>query len=408
MEVRQVPVADLPQQLHGGDDALAVLPGDARPLVRVGADGDVQTVVLFLQLLERDIIPHLHLGVDLDPQGEDGCDLRVQQLPGEAVAGDAVAEHPAQLLPLLIDGDLVAHQGQVVGGGKAAGAAADDGDRLSGGFRLGRIWHLPGVVHGEPLQAPDVDGVVHHLPAATGLAGVLADVGAGCGEGIVLPNEADCVGIAPLPHQGDIAGDIHPGGAQGHTGDGILQTAQAAVAEDVFLIVVPDAVEARQHQLGGVDADGAVRGGHDYLRRVLDQLEDVQGRPSVQDLVEQVRQLSQAHPAGHAFPAGLGMAEVQKVQRHINRAQARRAGLDPVLHAAVQMFHHHLGLAGGFNIQSAHARSLLLIKSAKFSIATAKSISSATLNHRAQTRPFHRHPHPGACRPSRSGCHLSA
>ena len=60
------------------------------------------------------------------------------------------------------------------------------------------------------------------------------------------------------------------------------------MAEDVFLIVVPEAVEARQHQLSSVDADGAVRGGHDHLCRVLDQLEDVQGRPPVQDLVEQV------------------------------------------------------------------------------------------------------------------------
>ena len=305
---------------------------------------------------------HLHLSMDRDPQREDGGDLRVQQLPGEAVAGDAVAEHPAQLLPLLIDGDLVAHQGQVVGGGETAGTAADDGDGFSGGLRPGRVRHLSGVIHSEPLQASDVDGVIHHLPAAAGLAGVLADIGAGRREGIVFPDEADRVGIAPLPHQGDITGDIHPGGAQGHAGDRILQAAQAAVAEDVLLIVVPKAVEARQHQLGGVDADGTVCGGHDHLRRVFDQLENVQGRPPVQDLVQQVRQLSQTHPAGHAFSAGLCMAEVQEVQCHVDGAQARRAGLDPVLHAAVQMLHHHLGLAGGFDVQAAHRFTPLLVE----------------------------------------------
>ena len=51
------------------------------------------------------------------PSGEDGCDLLVQQLPGQTVAGNAVAQHTAQLLPLLVDRDLVAHQGQIVGGG---------------------------------------------------------------------------------------------------------------------------------------------------------------------------------------------------------------------------------------------------------------------------------------------------
>ena len=49
------------------------------------------------------------------PRDRMDVDLGVQLLPGEAVAGDAVAQHAAQLLPLLVDRDLVPHEGQVVG-----------------------------------------------------------------------------------------------------------------------------------------------------------------------------------------------------------------------------------------------------------------------------------------------------
>ena len=96
-EVRHVTVADAPQHLHGGHDVFAVLAGDTRALTLMGADGDVQAVVLLLELLEGDLLAHGHVGVGLDTQREDGVDLRVQLLPREAVAGDAVAQHAAQL-----------------------------------------------------------------------------------------------------------------------------------------------------------------------------------------------------------------------------------------------------------------------------------------------------------------------
>lgn len=74
------------------------------------------------------------------------------------------------------------------------------------------------MVHGVELESTDIQGVVHHIPAAAGLAG----------------------------HR-------------------VLQAAQAAVMEDVLLIVIPEAPQAHQHQIGGVDADGAVRRIHDDL-----------------------------------------------------------------------------------------------------------------------------------------------
>ena len=42
------------QQLHGGDDALAVLPLNPSFFVGMGADGDVQTVMLLPELVKGD------------------------------------------------------------------------------------------------------------------------------------------------------------------------------------------------------------------------------------------------------------------------------------------------------------------------------------------------------------------
>ena len=310
--------------------------------------------MLRLQLVKGHIRAHVDAGADLDPQGEDGGDLTVQQLPGEAVVGDAVAQHAPQLTPLFIHRHLMSHQRQVIGGGEAAGAAAHHRHPLAGGGGAGRLGHLPRLVHGIALQRPDIHRVIHHPAAAAGLTGVLTDVGAGHREGVVLADEPHRVGVPACVDQGDIAGDVHSGGAQGHAGHGVFQAAQAPVAEDMLLIVVPEGLKAHQHQLGGVDADGAVGGVHDGLGRLLDPAEDADVRLAVQHLLQHVGELSQSDAAGHALSAGLGVAQIQKIQSHVDGAQARRAGCDPLLHAPVELIHHRLGLAGGLDVQSAH------------------------------------------------------
>ena len=204
--------ADGAQHLHGGDDVLTVLAGDAGLFILMSADGDVDAVILLLQLLQPDIPAHGDAGMYLNAKRQNGFDLGVQLLTGEAVAGDAVAQHTAQLLPLLVHRDPVTHKGQVVGATETAGASADDGHLLAGGGSALRLGYHPGVVYGIALQATDIDGIVHHIPAAAGLAGMLADIGAGRGEGIVLADQAHCISAATLPYQRHVAGDIHAGG----------------------------------------------------------------------------------------------------------------------------------------------------------------------------------------------------
>ena len=349
-KVGQVPVADASEQLHSGHDTLAVLALDAGLLVRMGANGQIQAVIAGLELFKGDVRAHIHIRVDLDAQGQDGSDLRVQLGPGQTVVRDAVAQHTAQLVALFVDRHLVAHEGQVVGRRQSAGAAAHHRHGLAGGLGAGGIGYIAGVVHGEALEGSDVDSVVHHPAPAPGLAGVLADVGAGGGEGVVLADELHRVGVAALADQGDVAGDVHAGGTQRHAGHRVLQTAQAAVAEDVLLIVIPEALNTHQHQPGSLDADGAVGSVYDGLGGALDELHRLHRGLTVQHVLEQLRQLAQTDTAGNAFAAGLGVTEVEEIPGHVDGTKARRAGGNTALHIPVELVYHGLGAAGGLDI----------------------------------------------------------
>ena len=251
------------------------------------------------------------------------------------------------------------HKGQIVGAAETAGASADDGHLFAGGGSALRLGYYPGVVHGIALQATDIDGIVHHIPAAAGLAGMLADIGAGRGEGIVLADQAHCISAATLPYQRHVAGDIHAGGTQCHTGNGILQARQTAVVLHVLLVVIPEALQPLHHQTGGVTADGTVGGVDDTAGGLFDDGDGLHGSLAVQHLIDQQRQLPQPDPAGDTFAAGLCMAQLQKRQGHIHRTQARRAGGNAPLHIPVKPFHHGLGPAGCLDIQSAQSRTLL-------------------------------------------------
>ena len=124
--------------------------------------------------------------------------------------------------------------------------------------------------------------------------------------------------------------------------------------KNVLLIVVPEALEPHQYQLRRIHADGAVRRIHDHLGGVLNPTQNSHGRISVQHFPNHVGKLRQSNAAGHALAAGLRLTEVEKIQRHIHRAQSRRAGGNPPLHIPVKLLHHGLGLAGHFDFQSAH------------------------------------------------------
>ena len=205
------------------------------------------------------------------------------------------------------------------------------------------------MIHSKPLQTADIDGVIHHSPAALFFARVLADVGTGAGEGVVLANQAHRVIVPLLPDESHIAWDIHMGRAGGHTGHGIAQGTDTAAMVDMFLIVLPEAPNTLEHHMGRLITDGAVSAVGNNLCGTLDEVNGLQRGGAVKHLLDEHSELAQTHPAGHALAAGLGMAQPQEIQGHIHRTQARLAGADAPPHVPVQAAQNSLGPPRCFN-----------------------------------------------------------
>ena len=245
------------------------------------------------------------------------------------------------------------HEAQIIRAGKAARAAADDGNALAGRLPAGWIRNIARVIDCVALEAPDVDGRVDHIAAAARFTRMLADIRAGSRHGVVLANQAHRVCVPSLAHQRDIARHIHTGGTERHAGHGILQRSKASVVLYMVHIVVTESLKTAQNQLRRVAADGAVGRGDDRARRFFDGVDGQHRTGTVEHLPHQCAQLTEANAAGHAFAARLRVAQLQKCQRHIDGTQSRRTGRDPAFHVLVKVVNDRLGLAGGFDIQSA-------------------------------------------------------
>ena len=317
------------------------------------ADGDIQAVVILVQLFKGDVFSDRHFGMYLHAGGQNGGNFRVQLFAREAVGRDAVAEHAAEPLLFFKNRHAVPHEAQIIRAGKAARASADDGDALAGRLPTGRIRNIPCVVDCIALEAPDIDGRVDHIAAAARFTRMLADIRTGGRHGVILANQAHGVCVPPLAHQRNIARHIHARRTERNAGHGVLQRREAPVVLNVVHIIVPEALKAAQDQLRRVAADGAVGRGDDGARRFFDGVDGQHRTSTVEHLPHQYAQLAKSNAAGHAFAARLRVAQLQKCQRHIDGTQARRTGRDPAFHVLVEAVNDRLGLACGFDIQSA-------------------------------------------------------
>ena len=140
----------------------------------MGANGQVDGIELVTQTGEL-LAVHGVVELYVDAGAQDPVDLGLQALARQTIAGNAVAQHAAQVVALLKDGHLVAHHGQVVGTGKAGRAAADHGDALTGVVHHMRLVVVKvAVLNGKTLEGEDIHGIVDHAAAAVHLAGMLA------------------------------------------------------------------------------------------------------------------------------------------------------------------------------------------------------------------------------------------
>lgn len=173
-QVGQLVIADGAQHLDGRFHAGRLFTRKAELLVTVGTDGQVDGIELVAQTGEL-LAAHGVVELHVDAGAQDPVDLGLQALARQTIAGDAVAQHAAQVVALLKNGHLVAHHGQVVGTGKAGRAAADHGDALTGVVHY--MWLVVvevAMLNGKTLEGEDVHGVVDHATAAMHLAGMLA------------------------------------------------------------------------------------------------------------------------------------------------------------------------------------------------------------------------------------------
>ena len=145
--------------------------------------------------------------------------------------GNAVSQHAAGLVEVLIDGHVVAELGQVARAGEAGRAGADDRDAVAvGGDLLG---HLVGVfavpVGDEALQTADADGLALDAAHALALALLLlrADTAADGGQGAVLKDLVVSALEVLLTDAGDELRDLDIDRAAGHAGR--ARAIQAAV-----------------------------------------------------------------------------------------------------------------------------------------------------------------------------------
>ena len=162
----------------------------------MGTDGQVDGIELIAQASEL-LAVHGVVEFHVDAGAQDPVNLGLQALARQTIAGDAVAQHAAQVVALFKDRHLMAHHGQVVGTGKAGRAAADHGDALAGVVgHAGLVIVEVTMLNGKALEGEDVHGVIDHAAAAVHLAGMLAHQAADKWQRIVLADDLNGVGIA--------------------------------------------------------------------------------------------------------------------------------------------------------------------------------------------------------------------
>jgi len=179
--------------------------------------------VLVAELGEGDVLAYAGVGADLGAGAADVVHLPVQDVVGEAVLGDAVADHAAGLLVGLVDDGAVALLPQEPRGGEAGGAGAHYAHGLAPvRLSFGVFVVDAGEVGEVALHPVDAHRGLYVLAAALQLALADADPAADCGERVGLADQVH--GLSVLAHggQGQVALGVHAGGAPLHAGGGAV------------------------------------------------------------------------------------------------------------------------------------------------------------------------------------------
>ncbi len=250
---------ELAEEVDRGDHAVGVLAVDPHVVGVEGAHGEEDGVeVLVEEVLELVVDAEARIDLQLDAHAPEHVELLLEEVARQAIAGDAVAQHPARLGQSLEDLDGVALEPGVEGAGQTGRPAADDGDALARvGLRLDRQQELAGLllvdalVGHETVHPADGDRVLHELPAARPFAGARADAAEDRGEGQVLAQLADPVLVVLL---GDVLEELRDLDVRRTSVAAGRRAERVVVGEQQLEIEVPH----RPHSLGAGVYDHAL------------------------------------------------------------------------------------------------------------------------------------------------------
>ena len=353
-QIGQFVVADGAQHLDGRLHAERLFARKAELLVAVGTDGQVDGIELIAQA-GKFLAVHGVVEFHVDAGAQDPVNLDLQALTRQTIAGNAVAQHAAQVVTLLKNRHLVAHHGQVVGTGKAGRTAADRGDALTGVVHYMRLMVVEvAVLDGKTLKGEDVHGVVDHAATAVHLAGMLAHQAADERQRVVLADDLDGIGIAAGLDQRDVPGNVDMRRAARDARDASLAVKAAGVLANVVLKIVAEATDSRERHGAGLVADGAVARKIDGAGSALNQVERGLVGAALEHIGEQIAQRAQAHAAGRAFAAALGGAQVDERCRKLNGTRGERTHRQTTSERIVQVVHDGLSVAAFHYVQSCH------------------------------------------------------
>ena len=319
-------IADLREQIDRAHHALRVGAIETQRFAALGANRHIHRIVFGRKFLHA-IGIDAHLGMHGNiSRVDNGAHVFIEALSREAVSGNAIAHHAAELLAHLEHMHLMTHKRTEVSAGQSTRATAHDGDLLARrSSRRGRCDLVGGeLVDRELLDAANVDGGINKRAAATVLARMLAHIGACRGKRVVFANHANGARIIARACKRHIGGHIHMRRAQRFARHCLGNAFAALLLANVAFELRLERIEAIEQHFGRMPADSAVgRVAHnDCLRTNL--IKRARFRVERKHLFEQLLNARNALAARHALAARLATPGTQQIELERHRAHARR------------------------------------------------------------------------------------
>ena len=206
-------------KVNAVDEPLKVAPWHIKRNRIHGARADGDRVEVFLELLEGDVPADLRVVDELHAELLNQAYVRLNRFAWESEGGDADQHGAAAVREAVIDGDLVALDGEFTRNGESGGTGANHRNAL--GARRDLRCNVRDARGGVPLHQEALHGANReraiNIAAATGaLTWSGADVGAHCGDRIRIAGEE--VALFELP----FGGEVQVAAAVGANGAGLL------------------------------------------------------------------------------------------------------------------------------------------------------------------------------------------